>query len=92
MIRFIFLLEGMLSSIIGSIVGGTIAVILCLIQIYFGVIKLQGSGSFVVDAYPVEMRLIDFLLVGLTIISISALFAWLPAHRATNVAVVSNTN
>ncbi len=84
MIRKIFLLEGLLTSLAGSFGGAFIAVILCLIQINFHVIKLQGSGTFVIDAYPVELQLADFVLVGATVVVIAVATSWIPAQRAAS--------
>ncbi len=82
MIRTIFLLEGLLASLLGSLAGVAMAVFLCLIQIYFGVIQLQGSGTFVIDAYPVVMQWSDFALVAVTVIVIAVATSWIPAQRA----------
>ena len=82
-IRRIFLFEGLLASLIGSLSGIVLAVVVCLIQIHFKVISLQGSGSFIVDAYPVQLQAGDFVLVLLIVVSISMVAAWLPARRAT---------
>jgi len=82
LIRKIFLIVGMLTSLIGSFSGIMLAIIICLIQINFEVIKLQGSGTFVIDAYPVEMKISDFFLVALTVITISLITSWFPANRA----------
>ncbi len=84
MIRKIFLLEGLLTSLTGSLIGILIAVFLCLIQIYFKLIKLQGSGTFVIDSYPVEMKWQDFLLVAATVVVIAVATSWIPAQRAVS--------
>lgn len=84
MIRKIFLLEGLLTSLTGSLIGAIVAVVLCAVQIQFEVIKLQGSGTFVIDAYPVEMQGQDFLLVAATVIVIAVATSWLPAQRAAS--------
>lgn len=81
LIRNIFLLEGLLTSLLGAFVGLSIGTIVCWVQIQFGVIKMPGA-SFMIDSYPVVMMWQDFLLIGAIIISISALMAWLPAHRS----------
>lgn len=82
MIRKIFLLEGLLTSLIGSAIGVTLAVGLCLGQVYFKIIKLEGSGTFVIDSYPVQMQWPDFVLVAATVIIITVATSWIPAQRA----------
>ena len=81
-IRNIFVLEGILGATIGALIGLFIGFILCFLQQQFGLVKLQGSGSFIIDAYPVEMRMEDFLITFLIVISISFIAALYPAIKA----------
>jgi lipoprotein-releasing system permease protein len=81
-IRNIFVLEGVLGATIGALIGLFIGFILCFLQQHFGLVKLQGSGSFIIDAYPVEMRMEDFLITFLIVISISFIAALYPAIKA----------
>lgn len=80
-IRKIFLSEGMLLAMIGGIVGMILALIIALLQIKFHLIPLSG-GSFLIDYFPVKLRLMDFLLVGATVFVIALLAAWLPSKKA----------
>lgn len=81
LIQRIFLAEGLLIALTGAAIGTVIAVLICLGQQKFGWVKL-GGGTFVVDAYPVNMQLFDFILVWVTILIISLLAAWYPSLRA----------
>lgn len=78
----IFLSEGLLLGSIGTIAGITMATILCLLQIKFKIIKLQG-GSFLLDYFPVKLIAGDFLLVAATATAIAFLAAWFPARKAS---------
>lgn len=82
LIRLIFLMEGMLTSLIGSGTGVLLAFLIVLVQEYFELIKIQGAGTFVIQEYPVDLQLADFGLVLITVIVISLLASWLPANRA----------
>lgn len=82
LIQCIFLLEGTLMSLIGCGVGFILAIIICVIQQQFGLVKLQGD-SFVVSAYPVSMKFTDFVLVFFTVLIIGFIAAWFPAKRAS---------
>jgi len=86
LIRRIFLSEGFFLSLIGSVFGFAIALIIILLQQHFHLLKL-GGGSFVIDAYPVEMKPGDFILVFLTVIIIGLAAAWFPASRAAKGAI-----
>ena len=76
-IRMIFLIEGMLISLIGGLCGMAIGYLLCFIQDTFGVLKLQGI---VVDQYPVLMKWEDFGMILSTVILIGILASWVPVR------------
>lgn len=68
----IFLLEGWLISLIGSLSGLILGIILCLLQQHLGIIKLGHSpGMFIIDAYPVYVKTTDILFIFITVITIS---------------------
>lgn len=83
MIQQIFLLEGWLISIVGAVAGLIIGVTLCLLQQYFGFIKLSDSANenaFIVNAYPIQVKMPDILLILATILLIGLLVAWFPTR------------
>jgi len=82
MIRRIFLLEGLLISMLGALTGLILGGLLSWLQQEFGIISLgEGDGLFIIDAYPVEVRAMDFLYVFLTVFVIGYLAALIPARR-----------
>lgn len=81
-IRKIFMAEGLLLGFIGAGSGIVLAVIICLIQLKFKLIKLQG-GSFLIDYFPVKLIASDFLLVAGTSIAIALIASWFPAWKAS---------
>ena len=74
----IFIYEGNLIALLGAVVGLVLGVALCLLQQKFGLISLGGGGQFVVDAYPVRVKLTDLLLVLVSVVVVSAISVWLP--------------
>lgn len=74
----IFIYEGNLIAFFGAITGLVLGVVLCLLQQEFGIIGLGGGGQFVVDAYPVRVKLLDILLVFVSVIMVNAVSVWLP--------------
>jgi ABC-type lipoprotein release transport system permease subunit len=62
LIRRIFLLVGLLITFAGIVAGIFIGLLICLVQQYFGLIKLPGN-NLIVDAYPVKILPADILLV-----------------------------
>jgi len=79
-VRAIFIAEGVLWSLIGCIAGFVAGAGFCLAQMKYGFISL--GSSFLMDAYPVEMHLLDFVLVLITVVMVGILAAWYPASRA----------
>jgi lipoprotein-releasing system permease protein len=80
-IKQIFFLEGLLISLTGAFTGLLLGLLVCFLQQKFGLIKLQGGGSFIISAYPVKMIATDFLYVFVTIGIIGTAAAWLPVKR-----------
>lgn len=76
----IFVYDGLLISIVGSLVGLALGVILALLQQRFGFIPLGANGGFIVDSYPVCVRLTDVVVVLLTVTLVTLLSAW-PIRR-----------
>lgn len=78
LIKSIFLFEGWMISAVGALAGLVIGTVICLIQQYFGLVKM-GSG-YVVEAYPVVLQPADTLLVFVTVLIMGLLAAWYPVH------------
>ena len=82
LIKRIFLIEGLLISVIGAILGLTFGGILCWLQQRFGIISLgPGDGSFVVDAYPVQTQILDFVYVFITVFLIGLAATLVPVKQ-----------
>ncbi|MEJ8841278.1 FtsX-like permease family protein [Lacibacter sp. H375] len=79
-IQKIFLTEGVLLALTGSIIGIILALIFSYLQVTFKLIPL--TGSFVIDYYPVKILLTDILLVITTVIVIGLLASWVPSVKA----------
>jgi lipoprotein-releasing system permease protein len=89
LIRKIFLLEGWMISLLGAIAGLLLGGIICMLQQRFGLVKIQGGESFVIDTYPVSMELMDFFFVFLTVLLIGYLAAWYPVRYITKKFILS---
>jgi lipoprotein-releasing system permease protein len=81
-IKKIFLSEGFLLGIIGTSIGIGSAILICLLQVKFEIIKIQG-GSFLIDYFPVKMLFTDFLMVIGVAFIIVFIASWLPANKAS---------
>ncbi len=82
-IRNVFLRVGLLISGIGLFSGFGLAVLIYLVQTRFAVVGLPGTLA---DAYPMSLRVGDFLVVTATVMVIGLLASILPAKRAETIA------
>ncbi len=82
-IKKIFFFEGLLITLTGAFAGLILGLLVCVIQQKFGLIKLQGGGSFIISAYPIKLIATDFLYVFVTIGLIGTAAAWIPVKRIT---------
>lgn len=76
-----FLLVGVLISFSGAIIGMLLGYGLGYIQQEFGVISL-GIPNSLIDAYPIQMRIGDFIQTALVVIIITFLASIFPARKA----------
>jgi len=85
LIKRIYLLNGMLSSMIGALTGLALGYLIIFLQMKFHFLKLSGGddSSFVINYYPVKLKWIDPLVTLAIIVSISLLASYFPAKRAS---------
>ena len=83
-VRKIFMRSGWMICFLGLTIGIVLAVGFYLLQKQFGIVPIPEG--FVVDSYPIELRWIDLLIVGITVFIIGTLAAWLPARKASRIA------
>jgi lipoprotein-releasing system permease protein len=83
-VRKIFMRSGWMICVLGLVVGIVLAVVFYFLQKQFGIVPIPEG--FVVDSYPIELRWIDILIVGITVFMIGTLAAWLPARKASRIA------
>lgn len=82
MLRHIFLYEGRLIALLGAVIGVVLGLALCYAQQEFGLLRLgDSSGTFIIDAYPVSVHLLDVLLVLITVIVVGFCAVWYPVRH-----------
>lgn len=79
LIKWIFIEEGWLITILGIFVGVILGISLCLIQQYFGVIKMPGN--FIINSYPVIIETKDIIFTILGVGTIGLLMSVLPTLK-----------
>lgn len=83
----IFLLEGVLIGIIGSILGVIIGLAVCYLQINYKLYSLDPT-VYIIDALPIEVRVNDIFLISLMAIFLSTFAGYFPARKAANLSPI----
>ena len=79
-VRRAFATEGLLICGVAVLAGLLLGFIVCFLQQHFGIIRM-GDGNFVVSAFPVAMRGVDFLATFILVMAISSASVFLTVGR-----------
>jgi lipoprotein-releasing system permease protein len=80
LIRKIFILEGVLIAFLGLLLGIIIALIFYFLQKQYGIVGIPDG--FVINAYPIRIEWLDFVVVSLTVLFIGLIISIAPAWKA----------
>lgn len=83
----VFLKEGLLIGILGTLGGSLLAFILCRIQQKFGLLKLPPE-VYIIEELPVEMHSFDFIVIGTISILLCLVASVYPAFKASRLKPV----
>jgi len=83
----IFMFEGLVAGVVGTILGSFLGFALCWIQKTFKPVSLPAEIYFI-STLPIDMRLFDFLIVALAAVGITFLATLYPAARAAQMLPV----
>jgi lipoprotein-releasing system permease protein len=82
----IFIIEGGLTGVTGTVAGSIVAWGICRAQEAWGLVQLPSKSAFIIDAYPVSMHPVDFITVGICTILLCLLVSLFPAGKAAAIA------
>ncbi len=82
-IKSIFRKQGLFIGLIGCGIGGSLGLLLAWLQHKFGIVKL--SSAFIIDAYPIDVRLLDVIIILVGSLLLCVLASWFPANRASEI-------
>lgn len=73
-VRSIFVREGMMISLAGALSGMVLGLLICWVQITFGLIPMPAA-TFLVEAYPVVVKLSDIAAIAVCFTAVSYIIA-----------------
>lgn len=82
-IKTIFRKQGLYIGLIGCVLGGSLGLFLSWMQLKFHIIKL--STAFLIEAYPIQIQLLDVVIILLGSLLLCIAASWLPATTASEV-------
>jgi lipoprotein-releasing system permease protein len=85
----IFLMEGIVIGILGTIIGNILAYGICLLQQKFGLVTLPPE-VYIIDKLPVDMHMFDFMIVSIIGVVLCLLAAVYPAYKASRLTPVES--
>lgn len=80
-INRIFFIEGWLISFSGALIGIISGALICWAQQKYGLVTFPSDGMYIVDAYPVHMKISDFILTFFSVMSLGTLISLYPATK-----------
>ena len=80
-IKRIFMFEGILVGIIGTITGIVLGLFVCYLQINYNIYPLDAS-KFIIDSLPVQVKISDIMAVSLMSFFLTFLASKYPANKA----------
>jgi len=88
-IRQIFMFEGILVDVIGTVAGLAIGILICYLQTKYNFYPLDPT-KYIIDAMPVEIRISDIFAIGAMAMLLTFLAALYPAKRAAQTNVIDS--
>ena len=80
-IKKVFMFEGMLIGIVGTIAGLIIGLLVCYAQIHFNFYPLDPR-KYIIDSMPVKIQIFDILTITFVSLLLSFFSSKYPANRA----------
>ncbi len=81
----VFMYQGILLALVGGSIGLVIGGFVCWLQQNFAIITLASSEGFIIDSYPVKIKIIDFIQVFFSIILLGFFTSIYPSYKAKKI-------
>ncbi len=88
-LKRIFLHQGMLIGVGGAAIGIFLGGLVSWLQMQYGIVGLQAEGTFILDAYPVQIKPLDFVLVFFTVSFIGLVASLIPIQKIKSFLLLS---
>ncbi len=86
-IKKIFMFEGLLVGLVGTIAGIIFGLLVCFLQIQYNIYPLDAS-KFIIDSLPIQVKLSDIIAVSLMSFFLTFLASKYPANKALKINLI----
>lgn len=86
----LFLSLGLLICILSVVIGFIVSIFIYFLQKKYGLVGIPEG--FLLEAYPIQLKFIDFIRVAVTVMTIGFLASLLPAKKAANMDTLLRTD
>lgn len=77
LIQRIFFYEGVMIAFIGGLIGIGVGLAFCVLQQQYGLIRTGDGANAIMDIYPVDIRIADYILVFVTVMLVAILVSYI---------------
>jgi lipoprotein-releasing system permease protein len=88
-VQKIFMFDGILVGIIGTVAGVILGLVVCYLQIEFNLYKLDPT-KYIINALPIKINLSDIFAVGGMSMLLSFISSLYPAKKAANTSIIES--
>ncbi len=88
-IKIIFILNGFVIGLVGTVIGNVFALSLLLLQKEFNIVKIP-EGVYFLDKVPISIEVDSFLIVSSISLLVSLMFSFLPARFASKIDIIKS--
>lgn len=88
-IKKIFITNGLLSGLSGTLIGLFLGLFICYLQINYKIYPLDPM-KYIIDALPIQVRVTDILAISLMAIILSSIASYFPAQRASKSVIIES--
>jgi lipoprotein-releasing system permease protein len=80
----VFLKQGMLIGIVGTVLGNIIALVLCWLELRYRLFPLP-SGIYLMTHVPIDLSIVNFILVSAAALCLTFIASWIPSRLAAKI-------
>lgn len=74
-VRNLFFYEGLLINLLGGLIGLSLGILICYLQIWYGFVPIQDS---IIESQPMEVEFMDVIYILITVVTVGVLSSYFP--------------